>query len=173
MSLMNCVITVTKDGKNVEKFVADYPNIRTLKGFLNGEWNLALFDNCFKGRNRLGDVDGTIELNGHTLVVEFKGAVNGMNRGQVMKAVRQAKNSNITTIFVFGKRNVPEAYLSVLPFDNEKGYVCSGLVEADLKRVQEQFKTWADWTEQNVLVESKTAEWEGVSEIMEMLYKKG
>jgi hypothetical protein len=169
---MNVVVSVTKDGKTVEKFMADYPNIRTLRGFLAGQWNLAPFDNCFKGRNRLGDVDASIELNGHTLLIEFKGAKNGMNKGQVLKAIRQAKYSNITTMFVFGKRDTPEAHLTIEPdADAPKGYTCSGYVEADFKAVCEQFTLWANKTEENILVESKSDEWNEVSEILGALYQ--
>lgn len=173
MALENVVITVTRGGKTLEKFVADYPNIRTLKGFLAGEWNLALFDKCFKGMNRLGDVDASIEMYGHTLLIEFKGAKNGMNKGQLLKAVRQAKYSNITTMFVFGKRNNPEAYLKIEPdAESEKGFASSGYVLTDLDGIADQFSRWAKKAEENNLVESKTAEWNEVTEILASLYAK-
>jgi hypothetical protein len=106
VGLVNAIVTVTKDGVNLEKFQANYPNIRTLKGFLNGQWNLEPFDECFKGANRLGDVDASLEMSGHTLLVEFKGAKGGMNKGQVLKAIRQAKYTKLVTFFVFGKKDI-------------------------------------------------------------------
>lgn len=171
MSLENVVITVSRKGKNTEKFVANYPNIRSLRGFLAGEWDLKLFDSCFKGMNRLGDVDASIELNGHTLLIEFKGAKNGMNKGQVLKAIRQAKYSGITTVFVFGPRNTPEGYLKIVPMDDERGFSNSGYVPSDLDGVHDQFSRWAIWTEKNVLVENKSQEWEEVTEVLSSLYK--
>ena len=172
MALENVVITVTRGGKTLEKFVADYPNIRTLKGFLAGEWNLALFDKCFQGRNRLGDVDGSIELFSHTLLVEFKGAKNGMNKGQVLKAIRQAKYSGITTIFVFGKRNEPEGYLMIQPdAESEKGFHNTGYRLADIDTICDVFARWAKWAEENNRVESKTAEWNDVQEVFASLYE--
>lgn len=171
MALENVVITVTRGDKVLEKFLADYPNIRTLKGFLAGEWNLALFDKCFTGRNRFGDIDASIELGGNTLLVEFKGAKNGMNRGQVLKAVRQAKYSNITTIFVFGKRNQPEGYLLIKPdAESEKGFYNSGYRLTDLDGLCDLFSRWAKWAEENNRVESKTAEWNDVQEVFASLY---
>jgi hypothetical protein len=174
MSLENKIIMVLepKTQKTTEKFYANYPNIRTLKGFLEGEWNLQLFDKCFKGKNRLGDVDASIELNGYTLLIEFKSARNGMNQGQVLKAIRQAKYSGITTLFVFGKRNNPEAYLKIEPdASSEKGFKHSGYVPADLDAVCDQILRWVKWTEENSLVTDRTAEWEAVSEVMGALYK--
>lgn len=154
-----------------EKFVANYPNLNSLRGFLNGNWNFAAFNDCFKGRNRLGDVDASIELNGHTLVIEFKGSKNGMNKGQVLKAIRQAKYSAITTIFIFGKRDEPEAYLSLTPDAAEPaGYKSTGYVEAGFEEVCEVLKAWGDFVEANNLVTSKTEEWNGVTEVLSSLY---
>lgn len=41
MSLENVIVTVERDGERLEKFKANYPNLRSLRGFLDGEWNLA------------------------------------------------------------------------------------------------------------------------------------
>lgn len=156
--------------EDVERFVANYPMIRTLRGFLNGEWDLSLFSECFKGKNSLGDVDATIELGGNTLIVEFKGGKSGMNLGQVLKSIRQAKYSNIVTYFVFGKRDVPEAYLKIEPSDCEDGFTSSGYIEADLAEIREEFKAWAIKAEENSLVTSKTEEWQKVKQVMTSLY---
>ena len=171
MALDNAVVTVTQGGKQAEKFVAHYPNIRTLRGFLNGQWNLAPFDGCFHGANRLGDVDASVEIGGKTLLVEFKSAKGGMNKGQVLKAIRQAKYSGIVTFFVFGKRDTPEAYLKIEPdAGSEDGFKNSGYIEATLEDVCEQFKQWHDWALENTHVESKSAEWACVSAVMHSLY---
>lgn len=170
MTLEKVVVTVARGDKQLEKFVADYPNIRTLKGFLAGEWDLSVYDSCFKGANRLGDVDASIELAGHTLLIEFKSAKGGMNKGQVLKAIRQAKYTGIMTIFVFGKRNAPEAYLKISPDDSEAGFRNSGYVLADADMVHDQFTRWAGWAEQNSLVQSKTDEWAHVTEILSSVY---
>lgn len=167
MGMENVVVEVSRGGKRLEKFVANYPNLRSLKGFLAGEWNLALFDKCFKGNNRLGDIDASIELNGHTLLIEFKNGKNGMNRGQLLKAIRQAKHSNITTIFVFGKQDTPEGYLKIEPdAEQPKAFKNSGYMLASMDGLTDQFTRWAMKAEANNLVESKTAEWTEVNAIL-------
>jgi hypothetical protein len=172
MSLMDVVISVVKDGKKLEHFKGNLPNIRSLQGYLKGIWDFTILNDSFAGRNKLSDVDGSIELNGHTLMIEFKGARNGMNKGQVLKAIRQAKYSNITTMFIFGATNKPEAHLTIRPNKEvEAGYTSTGYVEADLEGVRKLCKDWSDWTKENSLVKNKTAEWEEVSKVMGELYQ--
>lgn len=154
MSLKDAVVTVAVGGVQKEKFMINLPNIRNLHGFLKGEWNLALFDSCFPKRNRLGDVDGSIEQGGHTLHVEFKESKWSMNQGQVLKAIRQAKYSNIVTIFVFGKTDAPKEYLQFTPDNLQPDYVA-----CDLDSLKLVIKEWSDYTEANSLVESKSEEW--------------
>ncbi|MFD9628662.1 hypothetical protein [Peribacillus muralis] len=154
MVLDNAVVTVTVDGEQKEKFSVNLPGIRSLKGFLKGEWNLAAFDSCFPGRNRVGDVDGSIELNGHTLHIEFKDSKWSMNQGQVLKAIRQAKYSGIATIFVFGKTNVPREYLLFTPDNLQPDFV-----ECELEGLQTVLTDWARNTTTHCLIESKTDEW--------------
>ena len=172
MSLENKLLMVMdrETHKMNEKFIANYPNIRSLQGFLKGQWDLSLFDECFKGSNRLGDVDASIELNGHTLLVEFKESTRSMTKGQTLKAIRQAKYSNIVTIFVFGSRNNPEGFLQITPSPNENGYISCGYIEGDIDRVREQISEWAKHTEENVLVSSKTEEWKEVGKVLTEMY---
>lgn len=173
MGLENKLVTVMDldSLKHTEKFIANYPNLNSLRGFLAGQWDLSPFDHCFKGRNRLGDVDASIELGGHTLLIEFKGSRNGMNKGQVLKAIRQAKYSGISTFFIFGKRNEPEAYLTINPADHlPKGYESSGYIAGDMDKVCEVIKVWADHAEANSFVTSKTEEWKEVTDVLSSLY---
>jgi hypothetical protein len=155
VSLENVVVSVVKGGEVKEKFMVNLPNIRNLQGFLKGEWDLSLFDSAFPKRNRLGDVDGSVEINGYTLHVEFKASKYSMNRGQVLKAVRQAKYSNITSLFVFGKTNAPEEYLLFTPDNLQPDYV-----PCDVDSLVQVMKQWSDWTNENNLVEQRTTEWE-------------
>lgn len=155
MNLENAVITVTVGGKTVEKFAVNLPNIRSLKGFLQGAWDLSVYNDCFPKNNRLGDVDGSVEIFGHTLHVEFKSSRYGLNRGQVLKAIRQAEYSNISTIFIFGKTNHPVGYIFVTPQNLQADFK-----EADQESIKQVMKDWAKYAEENTLVKSKTAEWE-------------
>ncbi|CDQ21691.1 hypothetical protein [Halobacillus karajensis] len=161
MSLKNKLITVTdRDSKkDVEKFICDVPNIRSLRGFLQGTWDFKPYQNCFPRMNKLSDVDGSIELAGHTLHIEFKESKFGMTRGQILKAVRQAKYSNITTIFVIGKTNQPEEILEFSP-DNPEG---SGYQPCNEEQLIIYLKKWADYAKENDLVDDNRAEWDIVA----------
>lgn len=148
-------MTVTEEGKVLEKFFMNLPAVRKLQGFLKGMWDLSIFNSAFPKRNRLGDVDGSVEVNGHTLHVEFKESKYSMNQGQVLKAIRQAKYSAITTMFVFGKTNAPTEYLMFTPEDLQPNYK-----KCDTAGLIEVMKAWSQYTEENNLVENRTAEWE-------------
>jgi hypothetical protein len=156
LSLKNAVITVQVGGKVKEKFMINLPNVRNLQGFLKGEWDLSAYDECFPKNNRLGDVDASIELNGHTLLIEFKESKHSINSGQILKAIRQAKYSNITTLFVFGKTNEPEEYLKFSP-DCIEG---TGFLPCSKDILHDVLVRWVKYTEENNLVENRTEEWE-------------
>jgi hypothetical protein len=156
LSLENTVVTVTKDGEVKEKFKMNLKNIRSLRGFLSGEWNLSVYDDCFPKFNRLADMDGSTEINGYTLHIEFKVSKRSLNKGQMLKAIRQAKYSNITTFFVFGKTDAPVEYLKISP----QNYAEADFVECDEASLKAAFKEWSDWTKENNLVENRTEEWD-------------
>lgn len=130
------------------------PNIRSLKGFLKGQWDLSVYDSCFPRKNRLGDVDGSIELNGYTLHVEFKESNYSMTRGQVLKAYRQAKHSGIFTLFVVGKTNKPTEYIFIKPDD-----LLPDAVHCDTESLKLVMKEWSEWTDANSLVKDRSEEW--------------
>ncbi|MEW4131897.1 hypothetical protein [Bacillus thuringiensis] len=132
-------VTLEEHGK-IKKFDVQLPHIRNLENFLKGEWDLSVYDDCFKGRNALGDVDGSIELQGWTLNIEFKVSSFSLNKGQLVKAYRQAEHSDITTIFVFGETNKPTSYLIFSP-DCLEG---SGIIECDTESLKKVFKEWGD-----------------------------
>jgi hypothetical protein len=155
VSLQDAVITVTKGGKKKEQFIVNLPNIRNLQGYLKGFWDFDKYSDAFPAKNKLSDVDGSIELNGHTLHIEFKESKFALNKGQVLKAVRQAKYSNITTLFVFGKTNEPEEYIRFSPNLVEgTGYLpCSDDILHDV------LARWVAYTKENNLVGNRTEEW--------------
>jgi hypothetical protein len=154
LSLKDAVITVHTGGKQKEKFMISLPNIRNLQGFLKGEWDLSKYDSCFPGRNRLGDVDGSIEINGFTMHIEFKASKYAINKGQILKAIRQAKYSNISTLFIFGETNNPEEYLFFTPDNLQPDYQ-----ECTEDSIKEVISGWSATTAKNNLVESRTEEW--------------
>lgn len=151
----NRVITITENGNVIEKFISNLPNVRSYKGYLKGMWNLADYDDCFPKKNRLGDVDASVEQNGHTLHIEFKESYYSLTQGQILKAIRQAIYSNIVTFIVIGKTNNPVGYIKFTP-DNLQ----PDLVECDKESFKDALREWSQYTLENNLVESKSAEWE-------------
>ncbi|PEM08487.1 hypothetical protein [Bacillus wiedmannii] len=145
MSLKDVVVTVQHKKRVTEKFMISLPRIRNLQGFLKGQWDLGSYDSCFPGRNGLGDIDAALELHGHTLMVEFKDNIESMNEGQLLRSVRQAKYSNITTIYVFGRTNAPNGYLMFKPdnYENPEHMPCSK------DGLEDVLRRWAKWAREN------------------------
>ena len=172
MALENAMVFVFQKGKKTEHFIANLPQIRTLKGLVSSVVNFEIYNHLFKKNNKLSDVDGSMEQNGHTLHFEFKGARNGMNRGQVLKAIRQAKFSNITTLFIFGKPETPEGYAIIKPCRNKDGFDWVEYTETDYNGLCNVISQWVEYTEKNNLVKNRTAEWNATTNFLGSLYKK-
>lgn len=148
-------IVVYEDNGKVKDTEVFLPHIRDIIGFLNGEWDLARYASCFDGKNRLGDIDGSIEMYGHTMVIEFKKERSALTAGQVVKAIRQAKHSNITTFFVFGETNRPVEYLRFSP----KKLQGTGFVKCDTMTLTKAFREWNNFAKKNSLLGSDDADW--------------
>jgi hypothetical protein len=138
-------IKIYEDDGSVNETDVYLPQIRNIVGFLEGTWDLNMYANCFEGGNKLGDVDASIELYGWTLHVEFKRTRNDLNKGQVLKAIRQARHSDITTIFVFGDTNRPVEKLVFSP-DNLVG---SGIHPTNVMDLSKFFGDWGKWAKAN------------------------
>jgi len=147
-------VTVEEDNGYVQETEVFLPHIRNIIGFLNGEWDLSMYADCFEGKNQLGDIDGSIELYGNTLLVEFKASRDTLNAGQLIKAIRQAKHSNITTIFVFGETNRPVEYLRFSP-NCIKG---TGFIKTNVMDLHSVFSKWANFAKENSLV-NDSSDW--------------
>jgi hypothetical protein len=148
-------IKVWNDDGSVEETTLYLPNIKSIVGFLNGTWNFSVYDDCFDGKNKLGDVDASIELYGHTLLIEFKRDRTALTTGQIVKAIRQAKHNSITTVFVFGDTNRPIEYLLFSP----KNLQGSGFKKCDTIKLSKVFKNWTRWAKKNDLTASTDNDW--------------
>ena len=148
-------VKVTEENGKVYEADVYLPQIRNIIGFLNGTWDLNPYADCFQGKSKLGDVDASIELFGHTMVVEFKRDRTALNQGQIVKAIRQAKFSNITTFFVFGDTNRPVEFLRFSP-NCIKG---TGYIKTDVTGLRKAFKAWAGWAERNSLIADYDESW--------------
>ena len=86
--------------------------------------------------------------------IEFKESKNSLTQGQVLKAINQAKFSNITTFFVFGKKDCPVEYLEFRPEELQPEYI-----ECSEESLAAAFKAWSDYAEANPLNLERTALW--------------
>ncbi|MFX5501887.1 hypothetical protein ACM5ME_17970 [Bacillus subtilis] len=148
-------IKIWEDNGKVEETEVYLPNIKSIVGFLNGTWNFTVYDDCFDGKNKLGDVDASIEICGHTLMIEFKRDRAALTTGQIVKAIRQAKHSKITTLFVFGDTNRPEEYLLFSP-NNLQG---SGFKKCDTIGLSKVLSNWNSWAKKNALTDRSDTDW--------------
>jgi hypothetical protein len=148
-------IKVWEDNGRVEETELYLPNIKSVVGFLAGEWNLGMYDDCFDGKNRLGDIDANIEMYGHNLNIEFKKDRTALTTGQVVKAIRHAKFSSTTTLFVFGETNRPHEYLMFSP----KNLEGSGFVKSDTAGISKVLKKWNNWAKRNDRTNAMDTDW--------------
>ena len=124
-------------GRTLEHIDINLPAMRSISGFLKGEWDLDAYSSSFGGANRLGDIDASIEIDGHHLVVEFKEHEESMNSGQLVKAIRMAKYCNTTTFFVFGLTNDPRKKIVISPKTLQ-----GELTRTDEKELKSLFSKW-------------------------------
>jgi len=118
--------------------------------------NLALnpklhrYDHCFPGRIRLGDIDGSVEINGCILWVEWKhGAVlerfEDMHRAQWLQAVAFTRNSTRQAfVFVVGPISEPDKWTwrRVL-----RGAWAGDWEQSGESGLMEMFCKWCAWAE--------------------------
>lgn len=142
--LRNIIVRDTKSKKILENVNLFLPNIQSVTGFLKGAWDLEPYAGSFPGRNRLGDVDGSVEIAGHHLMVEFKETSRAMNVGQLVKAIRLAKYCNTTTVFVFGRTDNPVEKI-VIDRDNLEGK----LERTSVIDLNAEFRRWSKMATQN------------------------
>ncbi|MCY9324046.1 hypothetical protein [Bacillus haynesii] len=164
------VVYEKETGRTLEHIDINLPAMRSISGFLKGEWNLDAYSSCFGGKNRLGDIDASIEIDGHHLVIEFKEHENSMNSGQLVKAVRMAKYCNTTTFFVFGKTDEPRKKIVIYPEDVE-----GTLSPTDEKELKSLFSKWFSKAKLNPVADRTKLQndWEIANSIMKEVKKNG
>lgn len=106
---------------------------------------LHVFDDCFGGYIRMGDVDGAVERNGYILWLEWKcgGDINSFEKthqAQVIQAKAFTKNSDKQKfIFVIGDPIAMRVdYVRIV----ERGAWKSGWQAADLGRLKRYLRNW-------------------------------
>lgn len=148
-------VKVWEDNGKVKETEVYLPNIKDIIGFLNGSWDLGMYNDCFDDKNQLGDIDGSIEICGNTLLIEFKRDRTALTAGQLIKAIRQAKHSNITTLFIFGMTNRPIEYLRFSPAKIQG----TGFIKADTIGISKVMKQWNEWAKENSKTDPNDNDW--------------
>lgn len=163
------VIVQDPEGKVIERFSFGCTAIRSIKGMMQGLWSLNPFSEALSGMNGFADVDGHTELEGRSLVLEFKQSFKAMSKGQLMKAIRQAKFQKTCTWFIEGQTDNPVRIFCINETGVEGEVKLSEVEETDIERVRERIKNWEKWVKQNSLVKgNKTEDWNIVSSIFKL-----
>jgi hypothetical protein len=152
-------IKVYEDDGSVKETTVYLPQIRDVVGFLNGVWDLKMYADCFEGNNKLGDVDASIERYGWTLHIEFKRSRDDLNSGQLLKAINQARFSDITTFFIFGETNRPVECLKISPMD-----LRGSIKPVNVMEVSKLFTEWEQWAKKNSKLSRKNLDWDIVKQ---------
>ncbi|PGM50838.1 hypothetical protein CN949_16235 [Bacillus thuringiensis] len=159
-----------KTGILKEMGTVKLPAMKSIIGFLQGEWNLDKYTRCFEGSNRLGDIDASVEIAGHVLLIEFKADKTAINRGQIMKAIRTAKYCQTTTMFVFGETNYPKEMIQFTP---ENPYGEEGYQETSVADLRRRLKVWHDESilDTRVSDEDSQKEWDVTNALLKAVGK--
>lgn len=98
---------------------------------------LSLFDECFTGRNCLGDIDGILERKGHFLLVEWKSPGGHLSTGQRIMFNRMAELPNFAVFVLYGS-NTGEIE------EYELFYKCKHYLRksTSLAVIKKRFTTW-------------------------------
>lgn len=161
------VIVQDELGKQLEKFSFDIRGMRSLKGMLQGLWSLNPFSQGLSGRNGFSDVDAHTEIDGHSLCLEFKQSLYTLNKGQVMKAVRQAKFQRTCTWFIEGETDKPTKIIQVNVGGTDGGVRVSEVEVTSIEDMRNRISRWESYARDNSLVKgNKTTEWNQVNEII-------
>jgi len=101
---------------------------------------IQVFDDCFRGKIRMGDVDGIVEMGGHFLMLEWKSKHRAMlDIGQRIMYERITRSDRFTVIVVCGSAETME----VTSYCVYSGGKCSEWVDGGLADVRAWIKNWS------------------------------
>lgn len=94
-----------------------------------------------------------------------------MTKGQLMKAIRQAKFQKTCTWFIEGQTDCPTRILCINETGVEGVIKISDVEETNIELIRNRIKNWELWVKKNSLVKgNKTEDWNTVSEVFKKLY---
>lgn len=166
------VLVMDENGEQLEQFYFTMNNIRSVKGWIDGFWSLNPLSEALPKKNAFSDIDAHVEIDGHSLVLEFKRSLFKMNKGQTMKAVRQARFQRTSTWFIEGDTDKPQYMIQVNSTGVDGEFEISELMKVDMEEIRRLISEWEWWARKNSLVKgNKTAEWESVNEIIDRCFE--
>lgn len=118
--------------------------INNPKAFMAGVWNWNILKGCFgETKIRPTDIDGCVERNGQTLIIETKAPNVSVPMGQFMTYETWARSGLFTVIVVWGKTDNPTA---MMVFNRD------GIITPKAAVTLEQFRgfvaAWYAWANQ-------------------------
>jgi hypothetical protein len=166
------ILVMDENGEQLEQFYFNMNNIRSVKHWIDGFWSLNPLSEALPKRNAFSDIDAHVEIDGHSLVLEFKRSLFKMNKGQTMKAIRQAKFQRTSTFFIEGETDDPRYMIQVVSTGIDGEFGVSKLTKIDVESLRQRISQWEKWAVKNSLVKGKkTDEWEAVNEIIDRCYE--
>lgn len=104
----------------------------------------AILDGCFPARIKPTDIDGAVEINGHVLFLEWKGADADLTRGQTIMfetMTRDAPKQRV--VVVFGRPGTPER--AALFYQGHR----TNRDQYTLETLRQYCKQWAAWAKKD------------------------
>jgi hypothetical protein len=165
------VLVMDENGEQLEQFYFNMNNIKSVQKWIEGFWSLNPLSEVLPKRTAFSDIDAHVEIDGHSLNLEFKRSLFKMNRGQTMKAVRQARFQRTTTFFIEGNTDQPGKLVIVGSTGIDGEIQISDLIPIDLDGLRDKISKWEKWARKNSLVKgNKTEEWEIVNDIIDVCF---
>lgn len=106
------------------------------------QWPLGIFDEYLPGKCGFTDIDGIVEINGHILVLETKGA-GCVPLGQKL-TLSALQRRRVTSMVVWGKPMQPTKVRIYYPGGQVKEYP-----SVDLAWLTEKVRGWATWAQRH------------------------
>jgi hypothetical protein len=132
-------------------------NLRSADGFRNSFWDWTPFNPCFitaKGQAtniKISDIDGSVERNGHFLIIETKRPNEEMKLGQ-KRYLRASVRRADTVILLVGNPNDPEFMWLARPNSDPKRIEPCGIND-----VCRYVRGWFLWADANGFIDPWTA----------------
>lgn len=173
MNHMKRLITVQdEEGKQLEQFYFDMPKIRNVGHWVDGFWSFEPLNEALTKRLSFTDRDAHVEVDGHSLMFEFKRSFFKSNDGQLMTAVRQAKFQRTSTWFIEGDRNNPKYMVMINETGVDGGFWVSDLLPIDKESLNDYIRKWELWARKYSLVKGmKKADWDAVQDIKDRFHE--